>query len=81
MLIILDGDESYSHFELYVRLGSLPTTVDYDYLENIAGTDQIVLINTTQTGTYYIMVRSLFGGGAYRLQATQRTMFMPAVRK
>ncbi len=43
--------------DLYVKLGSRPTTTDYDYRPFLAGSEESVTINTPIGGTWYIMVR------------------------
>jgi hypothetical protein len=42
-------------FYLYVKYGSIPTTIDYDTL-SVTGEDEAISITNTQSGTYYIMV-------------------------
>ena len=58
LLITLDSDSDVSVNELYVRYGEIPSPVQYDFLyDSPFQSDQEVTVPTTQTGTYYILVR------------------------
>ncbi len=50
--------------DLYVKLGSLPTTSDYDYRPFLVGNDETVTVDSPTAGTWYIMLRgySAFSG-------------------
>ncbi len=48
--------------DLYVRLGSKPTTGDYDYRPNLLGNNEAVTIDKPAAGTWYIM---LYGHQAF----------------
>jgi peptidyl-Asp metalloendopeptidase len=69
LFVILDGENNYDHYDLYIKFGSLPTTVDYDDKGDSPNADQVVGIVSTQAGTYYVMVRSTSGGGDYTIRA------------
>jgi len=43
--------------DLYVRRGSRPTVLAYDYRPYLVGNDETVTINNPAAGTYYIMLR------------------------
>jgi hypothetical protein len=44
--------------DLYVRLGSKPTTGDYDYRPNLLGNNEAVTIDKPTAGAWYIMIRA-----------------------
>ena len=44
--------------DLYVRLGSKPTTGDYDYKPNALGNNEAVTIDKPTAGAWYIMIRA-----------------------
>ena len=69
LIVILDGEDNYDYYELYIKFGSLPTTIDYDDKGDSARSDQAVEIPSTQAGTYYVMVRSTSSGGNYTIVA------------
>ncbi len=48
--------------DLYVRLGAVPTTSEYDYRPFLAGNDETVTVNNPAAGSWYIM---LWGSNAY----------------
>jgi hypothetical protein len=75
LFVILDADDNYDYYELYIKFGSLPTTTDYDDKGDSARADQAVEIASTQTGTYYIMVRSTSSGGNYTIVAHDDSTF------
>ncbi len=56
---------------LFIKFGTLPTTVDYEVKGDSANANQEVVIPSTQAGTYYIMVRSTYSqyGGSYNIRA------------
>jgi len=43
--------------DLYVKLGSLPTTSDYDYRPYLIGNEETVTVNNPTGGTWFIMIR------------------------
>jgi hypothetical protein len=79
LFIILDGEDNYDHYDLYIKFGSLPTTIDYDDKGDWPNADQEVEIANTQAGDYYVMVRSTSGGGNYliRAQIIRCRVFLP----
>ena len=64
--VTLDGPQGQD-FDIYLREGSVPTTEDYDILGYSASADEKVVIDPTQPGVYYIMVRSYRGSGDFKL--------------
>ncbi len=48
--------------DLYVKFGSVPTIMDYDYRPFLSGNDETVSINNPAAGTWYIMIH---GSSAY----------------
>jgi hypothetical protein len=83
LTVILDGADNYDNYDLYIKFGALPTTIDYDDKGDYPDADQVVQIAITQAGTYYIMVRSTLSGGSYSIKALIITdsIYMPAVLK
>ena len=69
LFVILDANDNSDYYDLYIKFGSLPTTIDYDDKGDSPNADQEVEIPSTQPGTYYIMVRSTSGGGNYTIRA------------
>ncbi len=70
LTVVLDATEFNLHkYELYIRYGALPTTTTYDARGGLPDADQAVEVPNTQAGTYYVLVRSYSGGGAYSLVA------------
>ncbi|MGE5296693.1 MAG: PPC domain-containing protein, partial [Solirubrobacterales bacterium] len=56
--------------DLYVKLGSRPTTTDYDYRPFLAGSEESVTINTPVAGTWYIMIRGYSAYAGLTLKAS-----------
>jgi hypothetical protein len=56
--------------DLYVRLGSLPTTSDYDYRPYLTGSNEQVTISKPAAGTWYIMIRGYQAFSGITLVAT-----------
>ena len=56
-------------YDLYGKLGSQPTTSDYDWRGYTYGGEDVTYNNPGE-GTWYIMVRSYSGSGAYDLTVT-----------
>ncbi len=56
-------------FDLYGRLGAEPTTGTYDWRGYTSGGEEVTYANPG-AGTWYIMVRSYSGTGAYTLTVT-----------
>lgn len=56
-------------FDLYGRLGAEPTTSTYDWRGYTSGGEDVTF-NSPGAGTWYIMVRSYSGTGAYDLTVT-----------
>ncbi len=69
LFVVLDGSDNYNTYQLYIKFGSLPTTVDYEDKGDLPNADQGVEIASTQAGYYYVMVRSTSGGGNYTIVA------------
>ncbi len=44
--------------DLYVKLGALPTSTDYDYRPYLFGNDETVTVSNPAGGTWYIMIRA-----------------------
>ena len=81
LVLILDGEANYNHYDLYLRFGALPTTLVYDAKGDSPNADQRIEVNPTQAGTYYVMIRSTSGGGSYTLRAglIRCRLFLPVV--
>jgi len=79
LFVILDGEDNYDHYDLYIKFGALPTTADYDDKGDSPNADQEVEIASTQAGNYYVMARSTSGGGNYliRAQVIRCRIFLP----
>jgi hypothetical protein len=75
LFVVLDSDSNYNAYDLYVKFGALPTTVDYDDEGDSPNADQAVEIAATQAGYYYVMIRSTSGGGNYTLVAHTNSTF------
>jgi hypothetical protein len=56
--------------DLYVRLGSKPTTSQYDYKPDLQGNDEVVMINNPVAATWFIMVRGHAAFSGVTLLAT-----------
>ncbi len=70
LIVVLDASVYNSNsYDLYIRFGSLPTTLVYDDAGDLPNADQAVEIPSTQVGTYYILIRSASGGGDYVVTA------------
>ncbi len=65
--VSLDGPEQGADFDLYVRLGEMPTTEDYDGRGYSSSADETVVIEQAQAGVYYIMVHKYSGAGEFSL--------------
>jgi hypothetical protein len=79
LFVVLDSESNYNSYDLYIKFGSLPTTVDYDDKGDSPNADQAVEIASTQAGYYYVMVRSTSGGGNYTIVAYTHRIFLPMV--
>jgi hypothetical protein len=73
--VLLDGEENYDEYDLYIKYGSLPTTLDYDDKGDLPNADQAVEVASTVAGTYYLMVRSSASGGNYTIVAHTASTF------
>ncbi|MCX8174333.1 MAG: PPC domain-containing protein [Thermoplasmata archaeon] len=60
---------SGTDFDLYVKAGSLPSTTKYDY-RSVSSTSTETIQITNAGGTYYILVYSYRGTGAFTLTVT-----------
>ncbi len=56
--------------DLYVKLGSVPTTSDYDYRPYLTGNNESVTVNNPPGGTWYIMIRGRTAFSGVTLLAT-----------
>lgn len=56
--------------DLYVKLGSQPTTSVYDARGYTSSSNEVATINSPAAGTYHIMVLSYSGAGAFSVKAT-----------
>lgn len=65
--VILQGPEGQD-FDLYVKQGSEPTTEDYDEIGYSTTSNEKVAIQQVQPGDYYIMVRSYWGSGDFKVK-------------
>ena len=83
LAVALDGESNYNHYDLYLRFGELPTTLVYDARGTGLYADQRIEVKPTQAGTYYLMIRSTSGGGAYTLRASliRCRVFLPVIAK
>ena len=63
----LEGPQN-KDFDLYIKQGSTPTTQDYDAVGYSSSANEKVVIESTEPGEYYIMVRSYQGGGDFSLK-------------
>ncbi|MEM3395731.1 MAG: pre-peptidase C-terminal domain-containing protein [Thermoplasmata archaeon] len=68
LTIKLNGP-SNADFDLYVKAGSLPSTTKYDY-RSVSSTSTETIKITNAGGTYYILVYSYRGTGAFTLTVT-----------
>jgi len=59
--------------DLYVKLGSQPTTSSYDGRGYTSSSNEVVTINNPAAGTYHIMVYSYNGAGTFSVKATSTT--------
>lgn len=66
---ILDAADNANTYSLYVRRGALPNLDTFDAEGLLSDADQAAEIASTTAGTYYILVRSLNGGGNFTLAA------------
>ncbi|MBA3044634.1 MAG: pre-peptidase C-terminal domain-containing protein [Candidatus Thermoplasmatota archaeon] len=65
-----EGPASPGDFDLYVKLGALPTTSTYDGRGYTSSSNEKVVLSSPASGTYYIMVNSYSGSGNARVKAT-----------
>lgn len=81
LFVVMDSEDNYNTYDLYIKFDSLPTTVDYDDKGDSPNADQAVEIASTQAGDYYIMARSTSGGGNYTIwaQYIRSRIFLPMV--
>ena len=81
LFVVLDSDGNLYSSDLYIKFGSLPTTVVYDDKGDSPNSDQAVEIASTQAGYYYVMVRSTNSGGSYTIVAYTHRIFLPMALK
>ena len=67
--VSLDGPEG-ADFDLYAKLGSKPTTDDFDFRAWTQSSDETIEVTPQTPGLYYLMVRSYRGSGDYRIHVT-----------
>ena len=65
--IVLDGPAD-SDFDLYVKRGAPPTEEDWDFRAFTVSADEQILVPADPAETYFVMVRSFEGSGAYSLR-------------
>ena len=58
MKVAVLASGSSGNADLYVKLGSEPTTTDYDCLGNTAGSNETCSFATPSSGTWHVMVRA-----------------------
>ncbi len=68
LVVTLDGPTG-TDFDLYVKLGSNPTTSSYTVKADTSSPDEVATVNNPSTGTYYIMIKAYSGTGAYTIKA------------
>ncbi|MCK4718419.1 MAG: pre-peptidase C-terminal domain-containing protein [Thermoplasmata archaeon] len=56
-------------FDLYVKLGSTPTTSSHDGKGYTGSSNEVVTLTNPVAGTYYIMVNSYSGSGSFNVRA------------
>ncbi len=56
--------------DLFVRLGSVPTTTSYDYRSILPGNDEAITVNNPAAGSWYIMIRAYSSYTGVTLKAT-----------
>jgi uncharacterized protein YfaP (DUF2135 family) len=61
---------SGTDFDLYVKLGSTPSTSSYDYRSIGSTSTETITISSPSAGTWYIMVYSYSGSGTFTIKAT-----------
>jgi len=68
--VSLNGPQSGSDFDLYLRLGVPPTLADYDVRGFTNTSQEICELTASSSGKLYIWVRSYSGLGDYAIEAT-----------
>ena len=63
-------DDGTADFDLYVKAGSPPTTLDFDCRRSGSGQFGFCEHVAPAHGTWYVMVRRFLGAGAYQVTAT-----------
>ncbi|MCX8173466.1 MAG: fibronectin type III domain-containing protein [Thermoplasmata archaeon] len=61
---------AYTDFDLYAKLGTLPTLSIYDYRGVNSNSNELININAPSPGTWYFMVYSYSGKGTFTIKAT-----------
>lgn len=56
--------------DLFVKLGSVPTTTSYDYRSILAGNDETITVNNPAAGSWYIMIHAYSSYTGVTLKAT-----------
>ena len=79
-MALLESANDSNRYELYLRAGALPSLLEYDAVGALPDADQAAEIAVTQPGSYYILLRSAAGGGAYTLTAHTTATF-PALTR
>ncbi|MCX8174265.1 MAG: S8 family serine peptidase [Thermoplasmata archaeon] len=64
---------SGTDFDVYVKLGAMPTTSSYDYSGTTSSASETVTITNPSAGTWYIYVYSYSGSGTFTIKATTST--------
>jgi len=82
LIVVVDATVYNSNsYDLYIKFGAPPTPTDCDDKGDSPNADQAVEIASTQAGTYYILLHSASGGGAFTLRASivRCRIFLPTV--
>ncbi|MEM4308369.1 MAG: pre-peptidase C-terminal domain-containing protein [Thermoplasmata archaeon] len=64
---------SGTDFDVYVKLGAMPTTSSYDYSGTTSSASETVSITNPAAGTWYIYVYSYSGSGTFTIKASTST--------
>jgi hypothetical protein len=73
-LVTLDGPDSGTDMDLYLKFGSVPTLSDYDTRGYTAFSDEVAALSNLENGTLYIWVVSYSGAGDYTIEAYLSSM-------
>lgn len=62
------GDNN--NFDIYLKRGKIPKWNDYDGRGITKSSDEKIVLNSPESGDYYILIRSQKGAGGYNLKVT-----------